>query len=70
MGWFLLLIILVGVSCWRAYEQHRTNEFGDVANRLGLRVQKKAAVDPDLKGLNLFFYGYDTTGIGVLTAHR
>jgi len=48
MGWVLLLIILVGVSCWRAYEQHRTNKFGDVANRLGLQFQKKAAVDPDL----------------------
>ncbi len=70
MGWVLLLIILVGVSCWRAYEQHRTNEFVDVANRLGLQFQKKAAVDPDLKGLSLFSYGYDTTGIGVLGLKR
>ena len=41
-----------------------------MANRLGLRFQKKADVDPDLKGFNLFSYGYDTTGIGVLTAYR
>jgi uncharacterized membrane protein YhaH (DUF805 family) len=70
MGWVLLLIILVGFSCWRAYEHHRSKEFADAAAGLGLQFQKKAAVDHDLKGFNLFSYGYDTTGIGLLGLKR
>ena len=62
MTWVLWVIngAVVGL---RAYEHHRTKQLASAAHTLGFQFQKKADLDPELRGLgfSLFSRGYNTT---------